>query len=552
MFTHRIPSRGARATAEARLRQSEARFRALFESSALPLFEQDWSETKRRLDRLAAAGVADIGRYLREQPQVVWELVSSVEVLETNRAALELFRAPDRAAILSRPERLVARESWPVTAELVAALAAGQRRFRGESVVHAFDGTRHSVMFDFVTLPGSEDSLERVLVSLVDITERQHAESELRRQREALAELNRNLEQRVSERSARLRALAAELAQTEQRERVRMAQLLHDHLQQLLVGAKMKLDAVSKQIADPPVHEALRDIGAVLEESIRASRSLAVELSPPILQQRGLAAGLEWLARSFRDKHGLHVEVRADRTAAPDSSDTRFLLFQAVRELLLNVVQHARVRRAQVLMRRGEDDHVVIEVRDEGAGFEPGAASGGSASGFGLFSVEQRLAAIGGTMHVRSARGRGTSVTLAAPRDGLERAGEAHARRNGESRIRVLLADDHKFMRHELVELLQDAGDIEVVGEAADGREALELADRLQPQLVIMDVTMPRLDGIEATRRLKRRWPHMRVIALSMHEEAALGAKMRAAGADAYLTKDRPDVLLGTIRRAAA
>ena len=540
-----VPPGGSRSTAEARLREVEARFRTLFESSPLPLWEQDWSRIKLRLDLLASAGVTDVGRYLAEQPEVVWELLSAVRLLETNRAALELFRAPDRAAVLNRPERLVARESWPVMAELIGALVAGQRRFRGECVVHSFDGARHAVMFDFVVLPGAEESLERVLVSLVDITERQRAESELRRQQEALGELNRTLEQRVSERSARLRALAAELAQTEQRERVRMAQLLHDHLQQLLVGARMKLEVTSRETADRHVREALQDIGAVLEESIRASRSLAVELSPPILQQRGLAAGLEWLARSFRDKHGLRVEVRADRAAAPDSSDTRFLLFQAVRELLLNVVKHARVKRARVVMRQDEDDHVVIEVSDEGAGFEASVAS----AGFGLFSVEQRLAAIGGTMRVRSAPGRGTVITLAAPRDGLERGGEASARPR---RIRVLLADDHKFVRHELVELLQDAGDIEVVGEAADGREALELADRLQPQLVIMDVTMPRLDGIEATRRLKRRYPHMRVIALSMHEEAALAAEMRAAGAEAYLTKDRPDILLGTIRRAAA
>ena len=102
---------------------------------------------------------------------------------------------------------------------------------------------------------------------------------------------------------------------------------------------------------------------------------------------------------------------------------------------------------------------------------------------------------------------------------------------------RVLLADDHQLLRQALGAALQDAG-FEIVGEAADGEEAVRLADELDPELVMMDVTMPVLDGIEATRLVHLRHPDARVIMLTMHDEKALAAQAIAAGACAFLTKD--------------
>ena len=108
------------------------------------------------------------------------------------------------------------------------------------------------------------------------------------------------------------------------------------------------------------------------------------------------------------------------------------------------------------------------------------------------------------------------------------------------SDIRVLLADDHQVVRDGLAKLLQLTDGIQVVAQASDGQEALDLARQLQPDVVIMDVAMPSLDGIEATRRLHAEHPAISVIGLSMHVEPNVAQAMTAAGAATYLAKTAP------------
>ena len=116
----------------------------------------------------------------------------------------------------------------------------------------------------------------------------------------------------------------------------------------------------------------------------------------------------------------------------------------------------------------------------------------------------------------------------------------------------MLLADDHEIVREGLVSLLSEEPDVEVVGEAANGREAVDLADRLQPDVVIMDVSMPLINGDEATRQIKTHLPETRVIALSMYEEPDTVEKMRRAGAEGYVLKTAPsEELLAAIRGQA-
>lgn len=120
-----------------------------------------------------------------------------------------------------------------------------------------------------------------------------------------------------------------------------------------------------------------------------------------------------------------------------------------------------------------------------------------------------------------------------------------------DSKIRILLADDHKMIRDGVRGLLQQEPDFEVVAEAADGQAAVELTDRTHPDVVVMDVSMPRLNGVEATAQIKRRDPHVSVIGLSMHESKQVERAMRQAGSSAFVRKDEAaDVLIGTIRRA--
>ena len=104
--------------------------------------------------------------------------------------------------------------------------------------------------------------------------------------------------------------------------------------------------------------------------------------------------------------------------------------------------------------------------------------------------------------------------------------------------MRVLIADDHVAVRQALVRSLEQEADIEVVGQAEDGCLAVELAGQLIPDVVVMDITMPRLDGIGATRQITERYPGIKVVGLSVHGSRPYVHKMLAAGAKGYVLKD--------------
>jgi DNA-binding NarL/FixJ family response regulator/signal transduction histidine kinase len=383
--------------------------------------------------------------------------------------------------------------------------------------------------------------------------------------------IERDHARRVAEqRAEQLRALAAELVQAEQRERRRLAKVLHDHLQQLLVGAKFNVGALKAKVKTKMQQETTRILAETLDEAIKAARSLTAELSPPILHDRGLGPALEWLGRQMHEKHGLTVAVHADDYAEPEAEEIRIFLFEAARELLFNAVKHAGIDHADVRLSRIEGDRIMLTVADDGAGFDPRRldAVGGSEGGFGLFSIRERLGYLGGHMTVDSAPGRGTRFTLVTPlrlavtieagKAAAEPpAGRADAAVQAEAvllsagpRIRVLLADDHAVMREGMACLLREQPDIEIVGQASDGQEAVDLARQLKPDVVIMDVAMPHLDGLAATRLIMGEMPQVRVIGLSLHEAADMADAMRAAGAAAYLSKAGPaDDLLAAIRK---
>ncbi len=269
-----------------------------------------------------------------------------------------------------------------------------------------------------------------------------------------------------------------------------------------------------------------------------------------------MAQVLRWLAHWIRSKHGLEVKLKADEQAEPQSHEVKVLLFQAVRELLFNTVKHAKVSEATVEFCRLDDQRVRVVVRDEGAGFDPEVtrAESHDGSGFGLFAIRERLDWLGGEFQIHSRPGQGTCAILTAPiaqaigaadtAESIHAAvreaalpGARSAAMPAGPRIRVLLADDHIVMRDGLGRLLERLPDVEVIGKAADGQQAVDLAGQLRPDVVIMDVNMPGLDGVEATRRIKAVQPRARVIGLSMFNEEGVAEAMVAAGTAHYMPK---------------
>jgi two-component system, NarL family, response regulator NreC len=119
-------------------------------------------------------------------------------------------------------------------------------------------------------------------------------------------------------------------------------------------------------------------------------------------------------------------------------------------------------------------------------------------------------------------------------------------------RIRILLADDHAVVRQGFKMILQAQPDMEIVAEAGNGREAVDLTGKFKPDVVVMDVAMPELNGIEATRRISGAEPHVRVVALSMHKDSVYVREVLRAGARGYLLKDSgADDLVSAVRAVA-
>jgi response regulator RpfG family c-di-GMP phosphodiesterase len=377
---------------------------------------------------------------------------------------------------------------------------------------------------------------------------------ESRRAAEALRELNVTLESRVAQRTVelehrthQLQKLALELSQAEDRERRRIAAILHEDLQQQIAGARFHLDLVrSRTRHDPSQQTVVARVDEMLREAIEKSRGLSHDLSPAVLHMNDPAEVLQWLAKQMHAKHGLTVGVEVpDETPLPSEALMMFL-FRATQELLFNVVKHARVREARIRVRRRRQ-FVCLSVYDRGCGFDPRELK--ETAGFGLLSIRERAELLGGRMRIKSIPGQGSRFHLIVPaarpaaappptevRIIPEQATEAHP----DGRLRVLLADDHEMVRQGLVSLLRERHEIEVVGEAANGQEAVALAHQLRPDVVIMDVSMPKVNGEQATRQIKEHLPEVRIVAISMHQEAETIGRMCQAGAESYVLKTAP------------
>lgn len=479
-----------------------------------------------------------------------------------NMSAQRLFGYTAEEMIGQPVLRLIPPDRQNEEAEILKKLRAGERIDHYETVRRRKDGQLIEVSLTISPVKNSAGQIIGASKIVHDNSDRRQTELRLKESEERLRVLAGQLETLVEQRTAeltlseeRLRALAAELNLTEQRERQKLASDLHDYLAQHLALIRMKLDLSKQHSMGDGLAKLLTEAQGLISKALSYTRTLVTQLSPPVLQEFGLSMALQWLAEQMQERD-LNVIIQAAQIPTLPE-DQELLLFQSVRELLLNCVKHARVRQATIVLAQ-LNGSLHITVSDQGTGFDPGIVTGAvkaerseNRGGFGLFSIRERMRSLGGRFDLKTAPGKGTVATLVLPivnvpgestvhhemPDALNKQITQPKRQQG-PKLRVLVADDHAIVRQGVSGLLSRYDDIEVVGEAANGEEAVEMGKCLQPDVFVMDITMPKLDGIEATRRIKKQQPAAVVIGLSIHDFAHVEEAMQNAGAVALLNKE--------------
>jgi PAS domain S-box-containing protein len=222
-------------------------------------------------------------------------------------------------------------------------------------------------------------------------------------------------EERISLYQRQLRALASELALAEERERRRLAAELHDRIGQTLALAKIKLSGLLKSTACPSLASPLAEITQMIDTTIQDTHSLIFEISPPVLYQVGFEAAVEWLVEHFQEQYDIRIDLKIENKRKPIGENLRIVLFQAIRELLVNVIKHARASRAQISMKYVKNKLQIV-VQDDGSGFEPvPEGHQGTIRGFGLFNIRERLHHLGAQIRIDSSPGKGTKATMIIP-----------------------------------------------------------------------------------------------------------------------------------------
>jgi CheY-like chemotaxis protein/anti-sigma regulatory factor (Ser/Thr protein kinase) len=270
----------------------------------------------------------------------------------------------------------------------------------------------------------------------------------------------------------------------------------------------------------------------------------------------------------MREKYGLTVQATVDPRANSNRKEVRTLLFESLRELLFNAVKHARVDRVTVELALGSNDTIRVTVTDQGIGFDAAAfmnQTGRQNVGLGLFSIRERLLLLGGQFGVESAPGRGTRFYLVAPRGDETTAGAkvsaglkindpgAAVRPAPSEPLRILIVDDHAGVREALREMCLDRPEFHVAGEAINGLEAIAEARALQPDVIIMDISMPEMDGVEATRRIHAELPSILIFGLAAQERSEhLHAIERVGGAGYFIKGVETHLLLDRLHSVHA
>ncbi|HET8937188.1 MAG TPA: sensor histidine kinase [Polyangiales bacterium] len=207
---------------------------------------------------------------------------------------------------------------------------------------------------------------------------------------------------------AKLEELSAQLLQTEQAERARIGELLHDEVGQTLYACRLQLERALSRASDPALRELVAEAHMLAGDAMSSTRELTTRISPPVLHDLGLPEAIEWLLARTEQRFGVQTHFESSGPWHAIDEALHEPVFHSVSELITNAVKHAQAANIRVDA-RSHAEHIEVRVHDDGRGFAPEETA---SRGFGLFSIEQRMARIGAQLHIASANQQGTCVAL--------------------------------------------------------------------------------------------------------------------------------------------
>lgn len=518
--------------AEAALRESEARYRLLFEGSAVPIWEEDFSAVAARFAELRAAGVSDFRAHLTADPVEVHRLATLVKILDVSPASLELFGVSSRQELLGNLPAYFREESWEVLREEMIALAHGQTSFRSEAPLRGARGEDRIVSLHLAVAPGAEHSLSRVLVATLDITERKAAEKLLldaaRTKDEFIAVLAHELRNPL----APVRTAAA---------------LLRAH------GPANPLVARCAAVIDRQAAQMARLLDDLLDVSRLSRGKLILQHGPVVLQNVVEAAAETARPHIEQRQHQLVIDV-PDTPILVDGDAAR--LTQVLGNLLNNAAKFTPPPGQISITARAENDEALVTVRDTGAGiasdqlkhiFDLFTQAGrdertsSTGLGIGLALARQLVEMHGGSISVSSeGLGNGsefavrlplTRVAASVPDDLAPMSSTALLGR------RVVVVDDNADAAEMLATWLGGLGcEVRTV---TDGIAAVQETERFRPDVAFVDLGMPGMAGYEVCRRIRQEpWgAHVTLVALTGWGQEEDRRRSISAGFDHHLVK---------------
>ena len=356
-----------------------------------------------------------------------------------------------------------------------------------------------------------------------------------------------------------LRNLSGRLLQLQDEERRRIARDLHDITGQKIAAAAMCVNGLAKNFAGAKqeVREKVKECNELVSSIGDEIRTLSYLLHPPLLDECGLSSAVMWYAEGFEKRSGIRVKLEVPEKFPRLCMDAETALFRVVQESLTNV--HRYSGGSDALIRIAvQGREVRLEVIDHGKGIANGANPEGrgtvKALGVGIPGMRERIRQLGGSLQVES-NGNGTQVTAVLPVEmvpwetplaATNGHGNATARRPAgtssaaaANKRTVLVADDHEVMRRGVVQLIETQDELTVVGEAMEGREAVAKVRELRPDVVILDVNMPGLGGLNAATQILRDCPETRILFFTVHDSRQVVREIANVGAHGYLSKSR-------------